>query len=198
MPIVLGNTTITGLGVGGLPAGTVNATTLADAAVTRAKMGYAGAVLQVVQTTKTNSFSTTTNNSWVDITGLSDSITPSNASNKILVMGQISVGGTWWNSSGSPVRVLRGTTSIFPTTVSSGSAYLTGATVSHCSFSNSVANTEGHIAVVSIIYLDSPNTTSATTYKFQTNSNGTTNFINQAFNGFGVGTSSITLMEIAG
>ena len=38
MPIVLGNTTITGLGVGGLPAGTVNATTLADASVTKAKL----------------------------------------------------------------------------------------------------------------------------------------------------------------
>ena len=42
MPIVLGNTTITGLGVGGLPAGTVNATTLADAAVTRTKLGVSG------------------------------------------------------------------------------------------------------------------------------------------------------------
>ena len=34
MPITLGNTSITGLGVGGLPAGTVNATSLANDAVT--------------------------------------------------------------------------------------------------------------------------------------------------------------------
>ena len=38
MPITLGNTSITGLGVGGLPAGTVNATTLADSSVNNAKL----------------------------------------------------------------------------------------------------------------------------------------------------------------
>ena len=47
MPIVLGDTTITGLGVGGLPNGTINADDLASGAVTRAKMGYAGAIVKV-------------------------------------------------------------------------------------------------------------------------------------------------------
>jgi hypothetical protein len=47
MPIVLGNTTITGLGVGGLPDGTINADDLASGAVTRAKMGYAGAIVKM-------------------------------------------------------------------------------------------------------------------------------------------------------
>ena len=51
MPITLGDTTLTGLGVGGLPAGTVNSTTLADSAVTVAKMGYSGAILQIVRNT---------------------------------------------------------------------------------------------------------------------------------------------------
>jgi hypothetical protein len=38
MPITLGNTSITGLSVGGLPAGSVNSTTLADAAVISSKL----------------------------------------------------------------------------------------------------------------------------------------------------------------
>lgn len=47
MPITLDNTSITGLGVGGLPSGVVNATSLADSAVIASKMGYAGALLSV-------------------------------------------------------------------------------------------------------------------------------------------------------
>jgi hypothetical protein len=46
MAITLGNTTISGLGVGGLPSGTVNSTTLADSSITRAKLGYNGGVVQ--------------------------------------------------------------------------------------------------------------------------------------------------------
>jgi hypothetical protein len=38
MPIILDNTSITGLGVGGLPVSTVNSTTLADAAVISSKL----------------------------------------------------------------------------------------------------------------------------------------------------------------
>jgi hypothetical protein len=46
MPITLGDTSITGLGVGGLPAGTVNSTTLANSAVTREKLAGSGATVQ--------------------------------------------------------------------------------------------------------------------------------------------------------
>lgn len=55
----------------------------------RANFG-AGAVLQVVQAVKTDTFSTTVeDNTFVDITGLSASITPTSASSKILVMASI-------------------------------------------------------------------------------------------------------------
>jgi hypothetical protein len=47
MAITLGDTTITGLGVGGLPNGVVNADDIATGAITSAKMGYAGAVVKV-------------------------------------------------------------------------------------------------------------------------------------------------------
>ena len=44
MPIILGNTTITGLAAGGLPAGLVNSTTLADAAVISSKLADGSAL----------------------------------------------------------------------------------------------------------------------------------------------------------
>ena len=57
MPITFnGNGTVTGLAVGGLPDGSVDADTLAANAVTSGKLasGVGGKVLQVVQTTKTD------------------------------------------------------------------------------------------------------------------------------------------------
>jgi len=52
-------------------------------------MQAGGKVLQVVSTTKTTSFSTSSN-TYVDITGLSASITPSSISSKILCVANIS------------------------------------------------------------------------------------------------------------
>ena len=72
-----GNGTITGISVGGLPNGIVDRDTLATAAK--------GSILQVKQTVKTDYFETSTTNSGVDVTGTEVQITPSSASNKILV-----------------------------------------------------------------------------------------------------------------
>ena len=78
--------TITGIAVGGLPDGIVDADMLAANAVTAGKLasGVGGKILQVVQVTHTAEVSTT-GITYVD-TGLSASITPSSSSNKILVM----------------------------------------------------------------------------------------------------------------
>ena len=51
----------------------------------------AGKILQVVQTTKTDVFSTSTTGSYVDITGLTVNITPTKANSNILVMAVIGV-----------------------------------------------------------------------------------------------------------
>ena len=83
MPITFnGNGTITGLAVGGLPDGTVDADTLAS--------GAGGKVLQVQQATKTDtaSNSTASGGVWTPTTPKC-SITPSNASNKILIQATI-------------------------------------------------------------------------------------------------------------
>ena len=49
----------------------------------------AGKILQVVQTTKTDVFSTSTTGSYVDVTGLTVNITPTKANSNILVMAII-------------------------------------------------------------------------------------------------------------
>ena len=50
----------------------------------------AGKILQVLSTTKTDTFSTTSG-SKVDVTGLSLAITPSSSSSKILITGRLNI-----------------------------------------------------------------------------------------------------------
>ena len=87
MPVSInGNTgVITGIAVGGLPDGIVDGDTLAT--------GVGGKVLQVVNTVKTDVFSgQSVSNAFVDITGLTLSITPSSSSNKILIEFDVCMG----------------------------------------------------------------------------------------------------------
>ena len=51
---------------------------------------YAGKILQVQSTIKTDTF-TTTSGSVTDITGLSVSITPASTSNKVLVIARVNI-----------------------------------------------------------------------------------------------------------
>ena len=94
MPVTInGNGSITGLSVGGLGSGVVNTATLASNAITSA-LQPAGSVIQVNQTVKTDTFSTTSfTNTWVDI-GPQGSITAIKAGNKIMVEIMLSVGCT--------------------------------------------------------------------------------------------------------
>jgi hypothetical protein len=63
MPITIGDTTITGLGVGGLPSGSVTATTLANASVTRAKLsGHKGIAGIHVYTNSTRQVTSSSSN----------------------------------------------------------------------------------------------------------------------------------------
>ena len=94
MPVTInGDGSITGLSVGGLGSGVVNTATLASNAITSA-IQPAGSVIQVNQTVKTDTFSTTSfTNTWVDI-GPHGSITAIKAGNKIMVEIMLSVGCT--------------------------------------------------------------------------------------------------------
>ena len=154
----------------------------------------AGNVLQVVQTVKTNKF-TTTSSSAVDITGLSVAITPTSASSKILILTNINYGGET-NVYGA-LYVLRDSTNVIVST------YPTGNQIA-ATFGVGAPSDSYKIASASHIYLDSPNTTSAITYKVQAAStyNSLQLTINAPFQTDNVsyiigGTSTITVMEIA-
>jgi hypothetical protein len=187
-------------------AGAVNSTYIAAGAVGNTQMAAgaaranfgAGAVLQVVSATKTDTFSSTSYNTWVDITGLSVSITPTSSSSKILIFADVSYGGTSV-STGLVLRCVRNSTAI-------GSADAAGnRTVGFMGTEEIDAQGIYQIATAGFNYLDSPATTSSTTYKIQVNLNdnyGAAVINRSGYDGdtiaFPRASSSITVMEIAG
>ena len=189
MPITFnGNGTVTGLAVGGLPDGTVDADTLAS--------GVGGKVLQVKQTVKTDTFSSTTTGSDVDITGLSVSITPSSASNKILVSYDTNMSMSNAGYSGN-IHLKRGSTKIYQ-----GDAE--GSRTRSTQFVITRNDTIGHLEDIKVhgSFLDSPNTTSATTYKISFNAINSHFTVNKTMydsdaSGVARYPSSITVMEVA-
>ena len=102
MPITLnGSGTVTGISAGGLPDGCITAAELAS--------GVGGKILQVVQTTKTDVFTTTTT-SYSDITGMSANITMTSSSNKVLILVQQQIVA---GDAGTGIKIVRGSTDIF-------------------------------------------------------------------------------------
>jgi hypothetical protein len=154
--------------------------------------GSSGSVLQVVSVAKTDTFSTTST-TFTDVTNLSVTITPKFSSSKILIICQLTVSATAAVYSIHP-RLMRNSTPIF---------------VSDAAGSRQQAITmyEGAPASgvpIAINYLDSPATTSATTYKIQvrTNNSSYNAYVNRTVGdndeaAFARGVSSITVMEIA-
>jgi hypothetical protein len=169
----------------------VNADINASAAIAGTKLSGAGKVLQVLSTTKTDTFATNPNSTFIDVTGLSVSITPSSASNKILIQISISGGGTIATNI-AHFRLVRDSTAICLGDAASNRTR---------GFANAIdsdANAQEH---VSGLFLDSPNTTSSTTYKIQTFSNDIV-YVNKSANDTDASTrsrtaSTITVMEIA-
>lgn len=147
-------------------------------------------VLQVVSTTKTDTF-TTTSSSYVDVTGLSVSITPRFSNSKILVISSVQGGGQSGISLGY-FQLVRDSSAI-----AIGDA--SGTKIRASSYVLSPGNNEGLMSST-ITFLDSPNTTASVTYKIQarggswvgvnrTNADNADSMARTA--------SSITVMEIA-
>lgn len=150
-----------------------------------------GAVLQVVSTTLTTAFSTTSS-SMVDVTGLSTSITPSSSSSKILITVNLSM----TQGTGGVVifyQMVRNSTAIGIGTTGGANFNVTGAMYS------GDATLNNNFIYPSSQFLDSPATTSATTYKVQicNNSSGTAVYINKRSDTYVSAISTITAMEIA-
>jgi len=150
IPVANGGTGLTS-GTSGQFLKFTGSTTVASSAVD------AGKVLQVLSSTKTDTF-TTTSGTKVDITGLSVAITPSSSSNKVLVHSSINFN----NAAGEGFKgyLVRGSTDIgVSTAASSSTATFPLGTMANTN--NYWLNTTGGFV------LDTPSTTSATTYKIQ-------------------------------
>lgn len=151
-------------------------------------------VLQVVSTEKSDQF-TTTSTTFVDITGMSATITPTSSSSKILIIFSVGLVG---NSTGGQfvyLKVNRNPSGL----VSIGDQASARARVSAGNggtqpYSNSS---------LTITNLDSPSTTSAVTYNIQmrSQSTGTAKFNSRGDDAnstaYGRSSASLTLMEIA-
>jgi hypothetical protein len=183
--------------IANLPASSIGSGTLSNdrlPTIDDSKLG-AGAILQVVSTTKTDTFSTSTGGSFVDITGLSVAITPRSTSSKIFVVVNTQVGGDEMFY----IRLVRGSTAI---------------AVADDDSANRVESTQGGVfqasnndkaAPMGCSFLDSPNTTSETTYKLQVrrHTGGSGLKVNASFSDSdstftGRGVSTITAMEVQG
>ena len=174
---------------------TLPATFVAGNVLTAAQMNdLRGAfrVLQVVSTTKTDTFTTTSVQTFTDITGLSATITPSATSSKIFVIANI------WGSNdvavaNSLIRLMRDSTPIF----------VGDAAGSRAQAQTFYAQSNFLQASHMLSTLDSPATTSAITYKVQlTNDNASTAYVNRTKNDtnswlYARSASSITVMEIS-
>ena len=115
--------------------------------------GGGGGIIQVVQAVKDDT-ATFTTTSFTDITVLSASITPTSSSSKILVEAFVYVSNIG-NTTGM-INIVRGSTNIAQP---SGSVTNTASIFSYIGVAHMVQRV--------MTFLDSPSTTSATTYKIQ-------------------------------
>jgi hypothetical protein len=151
-----------------------------------------GGILQVVSTTKTDTFSTAST-SFVDVTGLSATITPRSTSSKIIVNVSVSLGGELGD--GLYPSIFDGSNNNILVPDSPGirtSAYRGG-----------VFNGTPDLEPAPFTIVHSPNTTSSFTYKVRVRVSGGTGYVNRASSDTDIsartrGVSTITLMEVAG
>lgn len=163
------------VGTSQLASSAVSTAKIADSAVTYAKSTGFGKVGQVVTATDSTARSTTSTSFVAGSNTLSVSITPTSTSSKVLVLLNANIQMTA-NNTGA-VTVYRGSTNL-------GSSFGFGVSYSTATMSSGMA----------ACYLDSPSTTSATTYEVRFKSfNGGTVYLNGSNN-----TANLTLMEILG
>ena len=177
---IQGNASGTGIFTIASPNSSTNRTLdLPDASGVIDRLNRAGNVLQVVTGTLATGTSTTSV-TFVDV-GLSASITPSSASNKVLVLVYPAVSNVDTDANAISFQVLRDSTSITKA-------------VNHLFFTGFTGGSFTRRAALMLSVLDSPSTTSATTYKLQFHSRLGNSVTTNAADDI----ATITLMEIAG
>ena len=149
----------------------------------------AGLFAQAIQTIKTDTFSTTST-SFTPVTGLTASITPAAATNKVLIIAQVALGST---ANGTSLRLSGGNATNYVGAAAGNriQAILGGSSMNISEFQDAM----------SLVYLDAPATTSSTTYEVQLRVNSGTAYVNQSPTdidnaNFARGASSITVLEV--
>jgi hypothetical protein len=178
----------------------VNTASIVDANVTSAKLG-AGTILQVVQTLKTDTFSTASD-TFVTVTGTTATITPRSASSKILILGTMFVGSTsTTNNHSAFVKLVGGNTSAY---LGNSAGNRVQALGSPGAFDGGNYGSQRANGFTSIAYLDSPATASAVSYNLELRRGGgggavigSTGGDNDSA-GFGRFPTTIILLEVAG
>ena len=158
---------------------------------------FAGVGSNVVQAVKTDVF-TTTSGTYVDITGLSVTITPSSATSKILIIGSLQYSASLIGDDSSVWRITGGNADTFvgdaagtrPRSVGSLGIFST-------TFNSALMMLPGPVA-----YVDSPATASPVTYKMQAlTTGGQTMSVNRTGTDtdglYGRGASSLIAIEVA-
>lgn len=188
--------TLNDAGTSGTDTFSINSSGVLLNASARPVLRQTGSVLQVVSTTKTDTFSTTST-SFVDITGLSVTITPSSTSSKILIVVN-AIGGSGGTAGAlCTFRLMRDSTAI---NIGNAAGGYTQASVGGMRSPLDVNSSW----LVPMNFLDSPATTSAITYKVQGSIESNTLRINSTGSDTSGsqwsyrGASTITVMEIAG
>ena len=151
-----------------------------------------GGILQVVSTTKTDVFSTSST-SFIDVTGVTLSVTPASTSNKVFVSFSLNLGIV--NGAGVGVRLMRDST---PIAIGD-----TGLTNQKQSTTQTYGDHQTNTHNVSMEFLDSPSTTSTTVYKLQVYTSTGTMYVNRSYGDEAQAyqartASTITAMEVAG
>ena len=155
--------------------------------------GGGGGIIQILSTTKTD-VATISNDTFADISGLSLTITPTSSSSKILITASLNWNGQ--NDSYMALNLVRGSTNISQSTAAANDQ--------RTSTRGGHAEAGVWMEDMHVNFLDSPNTTSATTYKLQWMSayNSHTLSLNRPQSNINAnylicGTSSLTVMEVS-
>ena len=157
-----------------------------------------GRIVQVKSTTKTDGFYSTSS-SFVDITGMSLSMTANDSSNKLIIMYYVHVSGAFWNYGNVSTLLKKDSTSLAISTHGSS----TNATTQMNLYSNNAGNTNGNVSTNMCITETTAGDTSSHTYKVQARIEQTGDFHINGDNYHSSGTiqrastSGMTIMEVA-
>jgi len=196
MPVTInGSGTVTGISVGGLPDGIVDADMLASNAVTAGKLasGVGGKILQQKFAKKTNTTSTSSNSIVETSSDFRTTITPISASSTILVQAFLGIGAS--ADLTATFRLARNTASDFSGTTTE---FFTPDTYSTDLHGTLVFwNSNGFLDTVSLVGYETSGNTTARTYSPFWATNTSTVYLNSYATTTYAMTSAMTVTEIA-